>query len=186
MHAQLLKRAKEKGIVPLERTESAYFSDGSSVVRTDKIPWTPFLMVGTGNGPIFKLLAVDWKHDMFTMLMIVPGGMEVQPHYHVGEAHGLITGGDFDYEYGSIYTNDYVTEGLDISHSAILGKEDVVQFSIIFGGLCGVAPDGGPDISTLVGCQWVYDAAKGNNAAGHIIPPPPGWRSPVYKRYGLE
>jgi hypothetical protein len=179
--------AKKRGvdIVKIADDKSAYFPDGSLVVRTERLPWTPFNLVGSAEGPVFKLLSVDWNHDMYTMLMIVPGGMEVGKHYHVGEAHGLIMTGSFEYEYGNIFANDYMAEGLDIEHGAIIGKEDVLQFSIIFGGLCGAAPDGGPDLSTFIGCEGVYNAAKANGAADHIAPPPPGWRSPVYARFGL-
>lgn len=170
-------------INPIGDTESGYFPDGSHVVRVERLPWIPFDMVGSEAGPVFKLLSVDWKHDMFTMMMIVPGSMKVEPHYHIGEAHGLIMTGDFDYEYGHIFANDYMAEGVDIEHTAVIGKEDCLQFSIVFGGLCGVAANGGPDLSTLVGCKEVYETAKAHGAAGHLAPPPDGWRSPVYARY---
>ena len=168
--------AQRAGIVKLADDASGYFPDNSHIMRRN-VPWSPFNLVGSEAGPIFKLLAVMWHYDMFTMLLNVPGGMKVEPHYHIGEAHGYIMTGGFDYEYGNVFAGDYIGEGLEIEHSANIGPEDVLQVSVIFGGLCGVKPGGGPDLSTLVGCRAVYEMAKKNNAADHIAPPPPGWRS---------
>jgi hypothetical protein len=174
--ATVRPKSKE-GIVKLPRDRSGYFPDGSNIVRVDKLPWTPFNLVGSEEGSVFKLLSVLWHHDMFTMLLNVPGGLKVEPHYHLGEGHGYIMTGNFEYEYGDLFAGDYLGEGDNIAHNAQLGAEDVLQLSIIFGGLCGVAPDGGPDLSTKIGCMEVYKVAKANNAADHIVPPPPGWRS---------
>lgn len=168
---------RKKSIVKLPAGVSGHFPDKSHVARVDKLPWTPFNMVGSKEGSVFKLLSVLWKYDMYTMLLNVPGGLKVEPHYHLGEAHGYIMTGNFEYEYADIVAGDYIGEGDEIAHSAIIGPEDVLQISIIFGGLCGVLPDGGPDLSALIGCRAVYEVAKANNAADHIAPPPPGWRS---------
>jgi 2,4'-dihydroxyacetophenone dioxygenase len=164
-------------VQPLGNDKSGYFPDGAHVVRIKDLPWTPFNLVGSEKGTVFKLMSVNWQHDMFTMFMNVPGGLKVEPHYHLGEAQGYIMTGDFEYEYGHIFAENLIGEGAETAHSAIIGKEDVLQFSIIFGGLAGVLPDGGPDLSAIVGCQAVYDMAKANNAADHIAPPPPGWKS---------
>ena len=174
--ATMMAKSKE-GIVKLAKDKSGYFPDGSNIVRAEKLPWMKFNLVGSEEGSVFKLLSVLWHHDMYTMLLIVPGGLKVEPHYHLGEAHGYIMTGNFEYEYGDIAAGDYLGEGDNIAHNAQLGPEDVLQFSIIFGGLCGVGPDGGPVLSTKMGCMEVYNIAKANGAADHIIPPPPGWRS---------
>ena len=49
-----------KTIERLPDNKGGYFPDGAHVVRVDKLPWTPFNLVGTPEGPVFKLLAVDW------------------------------------------------------------------------------------------------------------------------------
>jgi hypothetical protein len=176
MATTFVAKSKE-GIVKLPRDKSGYFPDNSAIVRVNEIPWTPFNLVGSEQGSVFKLLSVLWNHDMYTMYLNVPGGLTVEPHYHLGEAHGYIFTGSFDYEYGDIYAGDYLAEGDNIAHNAQLGPDDVLQFSLIFGGLCGVLPDGGPDLSTNMGCMEVYNVAKAAGAADHILPPPPGWRS---------
>lgn len=178
MAAEKVIRPKGKeGIIKLPLDTSGYFPDGSSIVRVEKLPWTPFNLVGSKEGSVFKLLSVLWDHDMYTMILDVPGGLKVEPHYHLGEAHGYIMTGGFDYEYGDIAAGDYLAEGDNIAHNAQLGDEHTLQFTLMFGGLCGVLPDGGPDLSTKIGCMEVYQMARANNAADHIIPPPAGWRS---------
>ena len=166
-----------KTIKRLPDNKGGYFPDGAHVVRVNELPWTPFNLVGSSASPVFKLLAVDWKREMYVMILNVPGAMAVEPHYHLEEAQGYIMTGDFEYEYGRIFAENYIGEGAAIAHSATIGKHDVLQFSIIFGGLCGVRPDVGPDLSVIIGCQAVYDMARANNAADHIAPPPPGWKS---------
>ena len=172
-----LKAKGKEGIVKLADDKSGFFPDGSHIVRVNKLPWTPFDMVGSEAGSMFKLLSVMWQYDLFTMLLKVPGGLVVEPHYHLGEAHGYIMTGSFEYEYGDMFAGDYLGEGDNIAHNAVLGPEDSLQFSLIFGGLCGVRPDGSPDLSAKLGCMEAYQVAKANNAADHIAPPPPGWRS---------
>lgn len=164
-------------ITPLPIDKSGHFIDGAHIARFDKIPWSPFNLIGSTEGPVFKLMTVNWERDMFVMIMDVPGGMKVEPHYHLGEAYGFILTGSFDYEYGKVVANNYIGEGASIAHSAVIGPDSVLQYSILFGGLCGVKPDGTPDLSVIVGCRAVYEMAMRNNAADHIPPPPDGWKS---------
>jgi hypothetical protein len=164
-------------IKPLAIEQSGFFPDGAHIARFDKIPWSPFNLIGSAEGPVFKLMTVNWERDMFVMILDVPGGLKVEPHYHLGEAYGFILSGSFDYEYGKIVANNYIGEGARIAHSAVIGPDSVLQYSILFGGLCGVKPDGSPDLSVIVGCRAVYEMARRNNAADHIAPPPPGWKS---------
>jgi len=114
-----------KSIVRLPDNKGGHFPDGAHVVRVNKLPWTPFNLVGTADGPVFKLLAVDWRREMFVMILNVPGGMAVEPHYHLEEAQGYIMTGDFEYEYGHIFAENYIGEGAAIAHSATIGKDDV-------------------------------------------------------------
>ena len=171
-----LSRLRNKGQLEMvSDTESAYFPNGSVLCRLERLPWTPFALAGSR----FKLIAVDWQRDMYVFMLVVPGGIPVATHYHLSEAYGYIMTGSFEYEFGNVFAGDFVCEGVDIEHGAVLGPEDVLQISIIFGGLTGVAPNGGPDLSSYYGCMEVYNAAKANNAAHHVKPPPPGWRSSI-------
>ena len=45
-----------------ERHESKVFPDGSSLVRVEQVPWTPWAMEGSE----FKLLYINRAHGMFT------------------------------------------------------------------------------------------------------------------------
>jgi hypothetical protein len=175
------KDPKNTDVVAIGDKESAYFPDGSNIVRVERLPWTPFKS-GTLDlaGSRFKLLAVDWERDMYTMMLIVPGGVDFGGHYHVGNAHGYIMTGDFRYEVGTIFASDYTMEAGATEHTAIIGKEDILQLSIIFNGICAVTEDGKPDFKNYMGCKEIYRLAKENGAADHIPPPPPGWRS-VYE-----
>ena len=174
--ASELDRLRKKGALEsVSDTESGYFRNGSSLARVERLPWTPFSFEGSR----FKLLAVDWNRDMYVFMLVVPGSIPVATHYHLSEAFGYIMTGSFEYEFGNVFAGDFVGEGVDIEHGAVLGSEDVLQVSIIFGGLTGVAPNGGPDLGSYYGCMEIYNDAKKNGAADHIPPPPPGWRSSI-------
>ena len=173
--SELIRLRDKSRLEVVSDSESGYFSNGSALCRVENLPWTPFALAGTG----FKLIAVDWQRDMYVFMLVVPGGIPVAPHYHLSEAYGYIMTGWFEYEFGNVYAGDFVCEGGNIEHGAVLGSEDVLQISVIFGGLTGVGPTGGPDLDSYYGCMEIYEAAKVNNAAGHIKPPPAGWRSPV-------
>lgn len=175
------KNPAHSNVEPISDKESAYFPDGSNIVRIEQLPWTPFKSGSLDlSGSVFKLLSIDWQRDMFTMILIVPGGVELPSHYHLENAHGYIMTGNFRYEAGTIFGGDYTMEAGSTEHTAILGKEDILQLSIIFGGICNVLEDGRPDLKNFIGCKEIYRLAKANGAAGHIVPPPPGWRS-VYE-----
>jgi ChrR Cupin-like domain len=177
--AELARMRTQGNLERVGDEQSAHFPNGSSIARVSHIPWTPFTLAGSK----FKLLAINWKHDMYVFMLTVPGAISVATHYHLSEAYGYImTGGSakaFEYEFGNVFAGDFVGEGEDIEHCAVMGDGEVLQVSIIFGGLTGVTPSGGPDLNTYYGCKEIYEAAKANGAADHIAPPPPGWRSSV-------
>lgn len=182
-------RSDPRHSLRIDDDKSGYFADGSHIARISRLPKAPFLLPGSW----FKLLACDWKHDMYVMILNVPGGVPVDSHYHIAEAHGYIfTGapeGAFEYEYGVVFAGEYMAEAPDIEHIAAIGPEDVLQLSIVYGGLAASIPGGGaPDLSTYYGCMEVYEAAKAVGGADHIIPPPEGWYSThlreAQKRFG--
>jgi hypothetical protein len=160
--------------------ESGYFPDGSHIVRVERLPWTPFGFLdlhGSDEVAQFKLLSVLWQYDFFSFLLKVPAYERIGHHHHIGEAHGYVLSGGFTYpEYADVRAGDYVGEASNNTHEAI-DATDHVNFSFIFGGICGVHPDGSLDMDHYIGCLEAYQMAAANGAADHIEPPPPGWRS---------
>ena len=73
-----------------DRNESKIFPDGSSLVRVEEIPWSPWVMEGTE----FKLLYINRAHAMFTALIRMPPNLETPDHHHFGEAHAYVLEGE--------------------------------------------------------------------------------------------
>ena len=149
------------------RHESKLFPDGSSLVRPDTIPWTPWAMEGSE----FKLLYINRAHTMFTALIRMVGGLETPDHHHFGEAHAFVLEGDFSYEYGTMYEGDYIVEAGGINHKPTIGKDGATFFVCFFGGISGVGENNLPEGEVVDG-EWLYRAALANGAADHLPPPP--------------
>ena len=160
-------RVDRDGFDVAGRHESKIFPDGSSLVRCEQIPWTPWAMEGSE----FKLLYINRAHGMFTTLIRMRGGLETPDHHHFGEAHAYVLEGDFSYEYGTMYTGDYIVEAGGINHKPTIGPKGATFFVIFYAGLSGVGPDNLPT-GDFVDCNWMYRAALANGAAGHLPPPP--------------
>jgi anti-sigma factor ChrR (cupin superfamily) len=161
------RRADSNGFEVAGRHESKNFPDGSSLVRCESIPWTPWAMEGSE----FKLLYINRAHGMFTALIRLKGGLETPDHHHFGEAHAYVLSGEFSYEYGTMFTGDYIVEAGGINHKPTIGPNGATFFVIFYAGLSGVGPDNKPT-GDFVDCEWMYRAAAANNAAGHLPPPP--------------
>ena len=148
------------------RHESKIFPDGSSLVRVETVPWTPWAMEGSE----FKLLHINRNQGMFTALIRLRGGLDTPDHHHFGEAHAYVLQGDFSYEYGHMYTGDYIVEAGGIHHKPTIGPDGATFFVIFYTGLSGVGEDGLPE-GVFIDCEWMYRAAKANGAADHLPPP---------------
>ena len=105
--------------------------------------------------------------------MKVDPNTTTEVHHHFGEVHALVPDGDFSYEYGDIYTGDYIVEGGTIAHEPTIGPNGLTIVATFFGGLSGCDADDRP-MGPFVDAQWMYEAAVANNAAGHLPPPPHG------------
>jgi quercetin dioxygenase-like cupin family protein len=149
------------------RNESKNFPDGSSLVRPEQLPWTPWVMEGTE----FKLLYINRAHCMFTALIRMPSGLETPDHHHYGEAHAYVLEGDFSYEYGTMYQWDYIVEAGGIAHRPTIGPNGATFFVVFYGGLTGVGADGLPE-GEIIDCDAMYRLAAANGAADHLPPPP--------------
>lgn len=149
------------------RHESKIFPDGSSLVRAEQLPWTPWAMEGSE----FKLLYINRAHSMFTALIRMRGGLETPDHHHFGEAHAYVIEGDFSYEYGTMYTGDYIVEAGGIHHKPTIGPDGATFFVIFYAGLSSVDENGLPT-GEFLDCEWMYRAANANGAADHLPAPP--------------
>jgi 2,4'-dihydroxyacetophenone dioxygenase len=151
-----------------DRTKSMrYPEERSGIVRTDTIPWTPWVMAGSQ----FKLLYVNWSIGMSVAMLKLDPGVQTPNHYHFGDAIAHVLQGDFGYEYGHAYENDVFVEGGGIAHKPKIGAQGVTTVTIFFGGLGSVNADG--KIEGCTSCDEMYELAKANGAADHIEPPPP-------------
>jgi 2,4'-dihydroxyacetophenone dioxygenase len=150
-----------------DRHTSKIFPDGSSLVRVNELPWTPWAM----DGADFKLLYISRSHGIFHALIRMRGGLETPDHHHFGEAHAFVLEGHFSYEYGTMYKGDYICEAGGIHHKPIIGPEGATFYVVFHTGLSGVGADGLPT-GDIVDCEWMYRAAKANGAAEHLPPPP--------------
>ncbi len=157
----------QDGFGVADRFTSKIFPDGSSLVRVEQTPWTPWVM----DGSEFKLLYINRAHSMFTALIRMRGGLETPDHYHFGEAHAFVIEGEFSYEYGSIYEGDYIVEAGGIHHKPVIGPDGATFFVIFYAGLSGVDENGLP-AGEFIDCEFMYRAAKANGAADHLPPPP--------------
>jgi 2,4'-dihydroxyacetophenone dioxygenase len=154
--------------------ETKRFSDGSLLVRLESLPWTP---LGHGmNGIDFKLLSIDWERHIYVVYQrLLPGSATVE-HYHYGAAYAWVVEGDFSYEYGHVKAGSYLCEGSDILHVATAGDKGVTVLAVLFDGIGPLGADGNPDTSKVLDCLYMYNAAKANGAADHILPPPADYR----------
>ena len=147
--------------------KSVRFPDKSCIVRCESIPWTPWAMPGS----FFKLLYVNRTISMTVALIKLEAGRQTPDHYHFGEAHAYVLQGEFGYEHGKAYKGDLFVEGGSIAHKPLISeKEDMITYTIFFGGLGAVGPDG--KVINCISCDEMYDMANANGAADHIEPPP--------------
>ena len=141
---------------------SMRYPDGSLIVRTKEVPWTPWGMPGTH----FKLLHCDDNSGLLVILLKVDPDNLSGVHKHFGAAHAYILDGGFGYEHGEVFEGDYLLEAGGISHQPFTGPRGVTMLGFIFGPLGGLAEDG--SLAGVLDIDWHFQAAKANGAADHI------------------
>ncbi|MCU0869657.1 MAG: cupin domain-containing protein [Burkholderiales bacterium] len=141
------------------------FPDGSTIVRSKQLPWTPWAMPGTQ----FKLLHVNRAIALTVILLKVEAETVASVHKHFGDAHAYILEGGFGYEHGEVFEGDYLVEAGGISHTPYTGPDGLVLLGFMFGGLGGFDPAG--NLAGVLDCDWHYETAKANGAADHIAAP---------------
>lgn len=141
------------------------FADGSSIVRVEQLPWTPWGMPGT----YFKLLKLDDGVGMMVFLLKVDPNVELSPHKHFGNANVYVLKGGFGYENGQVFKGDYMCEGGGITHKPFTYNEETLMLAFGFGPVAGFDDNG--NLVGLIDNDWMYEAAKANGAADHIVRP---------------
>lgn len=152
----------------LKNTGSFRLPDGSGVVRPDELPWTPWALPGT----YFKLLSINRRTGMWACAMKIDPNTHTDVHYHFGDAHIYVTGGGYSYEHDRVNAGEYNIECGSVAHEPIIGDDGLENFVVFYGGISGIDADGKP-AGDYVDVEWMYNAAKANNAADHLPAPPP-------------
>jgi anti-sigma factor ChrR (cupin superfamily) len=140
----------------------ATFPDGSLIVRTAQVPWTPWALPGTW----FKLLDYDHNHSYTVILLRIDPDAPPVTHKHLGAANAYILSGGFGYEHGSVYEGDYMVEAGGVTHTPHAHPEGCVLLGFMHGVVQGVNSDG--SIAGVVDVDWYIEAAKRNGAFAHL------------------
>jgi hypothetical protein len=101
---------------------SLAYPDGSLIVRSREIPWTPWGMPGTQ----FKLLHCDDASSLLVILLKVEPGTVAGVHKHFGAAHAYILEGGFGYEHGEVFAGDYMVEAGGNTHQPFTGPKGLL------------------------------------------------------------
>jgi 2,4'-dihydroxyacetophenone dioxygenase len=152
----------------LRNSRSMMLPDGSSVVRPEELPWTPWALDGT----YFKLLSINRRTGMWAATMKIDPNTHTDVHYHFGDAHIFVTSGGYSYEHDRVNAGEYNIECGSVAHEPIIGADGLENFVVFYGGISGVDANGRP-AGEFVDVEWMYRAAIANNAGDHLPPPPP-------------
>jgi 2,4'-dihydroxyacetophenone dioxygenase len=143
-------------------TISMNYPDGSLIVRTKEVPWTPWGMPGSN----FKMLHCDDAIGLLVIILKVDPGTVAGVHKHFGAAHAYILDGGFGYDHGEVFAEDYLVEAGGITHQPFTGPNGVTMLAFIFGPIGGFDEDG--NLAGMLDIEWHYETAKANGAADHI------------------
>lgn len=138
------------------------FPDGSLIVRCEQIPWTPWALPGTQ----FKLLDYDHNQCFVVILLKIDADAPQTTHKHLGAANAYVLQGGFGYEHGDVRAGDYMVEAGGVTHTPYAHPDGSILLGFMHGVVQGFNPDG--SIAGVVDVDWYIDAAKKNNAFGHL------------------
>lgn len=162
-------------ITDLEKLESAtdpdtqdfpfgsVYSDGSIIARADELPWTEWGMPGTW----FKLLDVNDDFGFFAILLKVDPGTEVAMHRHFSAAFAFTLEGWWGYEGRVVKAGQYFKEAGGIDHAPVVGPEGTTMLAWSNCPIGGLDDNG--ELAAVIDIDWMYEAAKANGAADHIL-----------------
>lgn len=141
----------------------SHYPDGSIISRADEIPWTEWGMPGTW----FKLLDVNDDFGFFAILLKVDPGTVAPMHRHFSAAFAFTLEGWWGYEGRIVREGQYIKEAGGIDHAPIVGPEGTIMFAWGNGPVGGLDDDG--NLVGVIDIDWMYQAAKANDAADHIV-----------------
>ena len=141
---------------------SLNYPDGSLIVRSREIPWTPWGMPGTQ----FKLLHCDDASSLLVILLKVEPGTVAGVHKHFGAAHAYILEGGFGYEHGEVFPATTWSRPAASRTSLSPVPTACCCWVCMFGPIGGFDDNG--NLAGVLDIEWHYQAALANGAAGHI------------------
>ena len=146
-------------------SEATIQEDGSIMITTKDIPWSPFPLPGTS----FKLFHLDDDQGKATFLLRVPAGEAADMHKHLAAVEAYVVQGAFSYPgAGRVGPGDYVYEPGGIVHEPLAEKdEDLILFVVAQGAVQGVNADG--SLGEVIDNDVIYQFACDGGAAGHIV-----------------
>ncbi len=150
------------------RDSHEYWDDGSIIVRTNKIPWTPWALEGT----YFKLLDYSRNHSYFVFLLKIEASAPKAVHKHIGAANAYILQGGFGYEKGGVRAGDFFVEAGGIDHAPETDEDGCILLGFTNGAVAGYNDDG--SIAGIIDVDWMVEQAKANGAFDHLSKVPRG------------
>jgi 2,4'-dihydroxyacetophenone dioxygenase len=144
------------------RRQHVRMDDGSLILRTAHIKWTPWALPGTE----FKLLDYDHNHSYVCFLLRIHEDAPASVHKHIGAANAYILDGGFSYEHGSVHEGDYMVEAGGVTHTPQIHPGGCTLLGFMHGCLQGFLPDG--STAGVVDVDWHIQAARQNGAFEHL------------------
>ena len=142
-------------------------ADGRVMVHSNELPWTPWALEGMS----FKLLSINRRSGMWVCIIRIDPNVKTDLHYHFGDAIIFATKGSYRYEMDRVGTGEQNIEIGSIAHEPIFDERGAEVYVIFNGGLSGSNGERKP-VGEYVNVEWMYEAAKANGAAEHLMPPP--------------
>lgn len=146
----------------IDKTKHAHWEDGSLIVRTKYIPWTPWALPGTE----FKLLDYDKNHSYSCILLRISADAPATIHKHIGAANAFILEGGFGYEHGAVYEGDFMCEAGGVTHMPHVFEGGCTLLGFNHGAVAGFSPEG--ELSGIIDVDWLIEQVKANNAFDHL------------------
>ena len=150
-------------VLTTDNTVNANTPHRPAFFDANKLPWSDWVMPGT----YFKLMNINELTGGFTMILKVDPDITAPVHHHIGGIEAYIIEGEFGYgddDRGG--PGSYVLEAGGSIHQPD-SPGGTVMFAIAHGPLVGYNEDG--SIAVVVDGRLMYDLAKQNNVADHIV-----------------
>jgi 2,4'-dihydroxyacetophenone dioxygenase len=147
---------------PITTAIGTAYPDGSTVVRGNDIPWTPW----AGPGTWYKLFYIDPDTGFMSFLLKVDANTPGGNHKHYGAAMGYVLEGKWGYSDREFRSGDFFKEGGAVTHAPVTGDEGTIMVAYGFGPIAFFDEEGTQ--LGVVDAHWMYETARANGAADHI------------------